>query len=95
MSRIIDEVDVICEHKSDGSIIPLRLRFMDDDGEYQTYSVKGYRMADKKGTRTTEDGIYVTNATYIFECMIIIIDMKRVIRLYYDPKNSPKWKLAF
>ena len=33
MSRIIDEVDVICQHKADGSIIPLRLRFMNEDGE--------------------------------------------------------------
>ena len=34
MSKIINEVDVICEHKADGSVIPLKFRFMNEDGEY-------------------------------------------------------------
>ncbi len=94
MSRVINEVDVICEHKSDGSIIPMRLRFMNEDGEYETFTIKGYRECEKKGTHTTEDGIYVGDATFIFECMIIVLGMKRVVRLYYDPRNDTRWKLA-
>ncbi|WP_408072637.1 hypothetical protein [Butyrivibrio sp. JL13D10] len=94
MSKIINEVDVICEHKADGSIIPLRLRFMNEDGEYETYTVKGYRPAEKKGTHTTEDGIYVGDSTFIFECLIIVAGIKRVFRVYYDPKINTKWRLA-
>lgn len=94
MSKIIDEVDVISEHKSDGSIIPLRLRFMNDDGEYETYTIKGYREAEKKGTHTTQDGVYVGDATFVFECLVITAGMKRIIRLYYDPRINSKWKLA-
>ncbi len=94
MSRIITEIDVICEHKSDGDLIPLRLRFMNEDGEYETYNVKGYREAQKKGTHTTEDGIYVTDSTHVIECLIIVVNMKRIVRLYYDPKSNARWKLA-
>lgn len=94
MRRIIDEVDVICDHKADGSIIPLRIRFMNDDGEYETFTIKGYRQAEKKGTHTTEDGIYVSDSTFIFECLIIAAGMKRMIRLYYDPRIHLTWRIA-
>ncbi|WP_026658191.1 hypothetical protein [Butyrivibrio sp. AC2005] len=57
MRRIIDEVDVICQHKADGSIIPMRIRFMNEDGQYETYTVRGFREVEKKGTHTTEDRV--------------------------------------
>ena len=94
MKKIIEEVDVICQHKSNGNIIPLRLRFKNDDGEYETFTIKGFREAEKKGTHTTEDGIYVGDYTYIFECLIICMNMKRIVRLYYDPKAGTKWRMA-
>ena len=94
MSKVIDEVDVICEHKADGSIIPMRLRFMNEDGEYQVFTIKGYRESEKKGTHTTGDGIYVGDSTFIFECLIIVMRIKRIVRLYYDPRINTKWRLA-
>ena len=94
MSKIIEKVDVICEHKSDGSLIPMRLRFMNDDGEYETYNIKGYREAEQKGSRTTNDGIYVSESTFIFECMIIAMNTKRIVRLYYDPRINNNWRMA-
>ncbi|MBO6240421.1 MAG: hypothetical protein J6O61_06205 [Butyrivibrio sp.] len=94
MSRVIDEVDIICEHKSDGSIIPIRIRLMNEDGEYTVFTIKGYRESEKKGTHTTEDGIYVADSTFIFECLIIVAGIKRIVRLYYDPMTNAKWKLA-
>ncbi|WP_029319117.1 hypothetical protein [Butyrivibrio sp. AE3004] len=94
MSKVINDVDVICEHKADGSIIPLRLRFMNDDGEYETFTIKGFREAEKRGTHTTEDGIYVGDSTFIFECLIISMGMKRIVRIYYDPRTGSKWRMA-
>jgi len=94
MSKIINEVDVICEHKSDGSIIPLKFRFMNEDGEYDTFTVKGYRESKRKSTYTTADGIYATDSTTIFECMITVLGMKRVVKLYYDPRTNTTWRLA-
>ncbi|WP_035769712.1 hypothetical protein [Butyrivibrio sp. NC2002] len=94
MKKIIDEVDVICQHKANGRIIPLRLRFMNEDGQYETYTIKGYREAEKKGAHTTEDGIYTSDSTFIFECLIISAGMKRIVRIYYDPRINSKWRLA-
>ena len=36
-------IDVICQHKQDGNIIPLKIRLQDEDGEYQAFVVKSYR----------------------------------------------------
>ncbi|MCR5342095.1 MULTISPECIES: hypothetical protein [unclassified Butyrivibrio] len=94
MSKIYENIDVICAHKADGSIIPIRIRFMTDDGEYQTFNIKGYREAEKRGARTTEDGIFVCDSGFIFECMIYVFNTKRVVRLYYDPKTNTNWKMA-
>ncbi len=94
MSKIIEDVDVICQYKPDGSILPLRLRFMNDEGEYETYTIKGFRKSECKGARTTADGIFVADSTLIFECMIFCLNMKRVVRLYFNPKNASKWLLA-
>ncbi|MBE5832261.1 MAG: hypothetical protein E7306_11055 [Butyrivibrio sp.] len=94
MNTVINEVDVICEHKSDGSIIPLRLRFMNEDGVYNVFTIKGYRKSDRKGAHTTEDGVYTTDSTFIFECLIIVLGIKKVVRLYYDPATNTKWRLA-
>ncbi len=38
-------VDVICQFKKDGSIVPIKFRVLTEDGEYQEFTVeiKGYR----------------------------------------------------
>ena len=38
-------LDVICQFKKDGTIIPLKIRLQDEDGEYQSYMVKSYRQS--------------------------------------------------
>jgi len=36
--------DVICQHKTDGTIIPLKIRIADEDGEYQIFNIKSYKV---------------------------------------------------
>ena len=86
-------VDVICQHSKDGTIFPIRIRVTDEDGLQQTFSVKGYRDLTHQGTRTTQDGVYVTDNTIMFECKIEIIDRIRTVRLYYN-NHSMIWKMA-
>jgi len=93
MSRVIDKLDVICQHKADGEIIPIRFRLMNEDGEYETYKISGFRNISQPGTYTTPDGLYVSGSTYIFECQVIILDYKKIIRLYFD-KSQCKWKMV-
>ena len=41
----LKSLDVICQFKKDGTIIPLKIRLQDEDGEYQSYMVKSYRQS--------------------------------------------------
>ncbi|MCR4781276.1 MAG: hypothetical protein K5851_00810 [Lachnospiraceae bacterium] len=93
MIRVIDSVDVICEHKADGTIIPLKFRLLNEDGEYDKYKISGYRQISAPGAYTTPDGIMASSHTYIFECFVVVLNTKRYVRLYYEA-NWGKWKLA-
>ncbi len=93
MSKIIENVDVIAQFKSDGTIIPLKFRVMNEDGVYESFSVKAYKPALKKGTYTTEDGLYVSGEDLVFICKIMILDAEKTVRLYFL-KRSNKWSLG-
>ena len=67
--RVDKRIDLICQHTMEGKIIPLKLRFQDEDGELQEYSVKGYR-------DTSEFGITS------FECKIIVRDTMKFVRIF-------------
>ena len=80
-------VDVICQNSKDGTIIPLKIRLVDEDGAVQVYAVKRYKDLSYNGTRTMPDGVYVTHNSVVFECHILILGRYRLIRLYFDPKE--------
>ena len=86
-------VDVICQHSRDGSLIPIRVRVVDEEGEFQSYTIKGYKDISHQGTRTMPDGIYVSNNTYIFECQITVFGRPKMIRLYYEPGHTI-WRMT-
>ncbi len=90
---VINKVDVICEHKSDGSIIPIRFQILDEDGSYQRFTVKGYRLNEITGAFTSRDHLFVTNDTKIFECKIEVLGYKKTVRLYFFANNM-QWKLG-
>lgn len=94
MSKIINKVDVICEHKSDGTIIPLRFQLADEDGIHQRYTIKGYKVLEKHKDERSKDGLYVTHDMIIFECRIEVLETWRTIRLYCR-RSGGEWKLAF
>lgn len=81
------EVDVICTHFRDGTILPNRIRVIDEDGQYQVFAIKECRDVSHNGTRLMPDGVYVTNDTLIFECIICVFGREQRIRLYNDPPN--------
>ncbi len=86
-------VDVICQHSRDGSLTPIKIRVVDEDGVFQEYKIKGYRERSHQGTRMMPDGVYVTDKTFIFECNIEVFGHNKMIRLYYEP-NSTIWKMT-
>ncbi len=87
------EVDLICCHGMQGEVTPIRLRVKDEDGQYQSYTIKEYRDLSHQGTRIMPDGVYVTDHTLIFECKIAVFGQERKVRLY---SNEPylSWKMT-
>ncbi len=86
-------VDVICQHSRDGTVSPMRIRTVDEDGEYQTYTVKGFRDVSYQGAREMPDGVYVSDRTLVFECGIMVFGRRRIVRLYYEP-SSTTWRMT-
>lgn len=58
-------LDVICQFKKDGTIIPLKIRLQDEDGEYQSYMVKSYRQSGMSASAKPPH-----YSTIMFECKI-------------------------
>ena len=44
MAAELKPIDVICQHSRDGKITPMKIRVIDEDGEYQEYKIKGYNI---------------------------------------------------
>ena len=94
LKRVFDKIDVICQIKSDGTVIPLKFRLRNEDGIYETYTISSYKPLPKKGAYTTNDGLYVCNQTDVFECRVHLMGLERTVRLYYNSKTDNTWKLA-
>ena len=72
-------LDVICQHKKDGVIIPLKIRLQDEYGEYQSYMVKSY---GQSGVSMSAN--HPNNSTIMFECMINAFDIDKIIGISYS-----------
>ncbi|MBR5637831.1 MAG: hypothetical protein IKW81_12970 [Pseudobutyrivibrio sp.] len=94
LNKVFDKIDVICQMKADGTVIPLKFRLQNEDGIYETYTVKSYKPLPKKGAHTTPDGLYICNQTDVFECRVHLMGLERTVRLYYNSKTNNTWKLA-
>ena len=93
MSRKIEKIDVICQHSCDGSVIPLRVRVTDEEGERHIFTIKEYKNLSGDGAYTTPDGVYVTNDIMVFDCTITVFEAKKQIRLYYEVSKS-RWAMV-
>ena len=86
-------IDVICQHTSDGNIIPLRLRIKDEDGIFQTFNVKGYKELSMPGRFISPYGTLVHSHTWTFLCKIQILDMQKQVELFYNSADN-LWKIV-
>lgn len=87
MGRVADTnqlADVICQHTRDGRIIPLKIRLRDDDGEYQTYLIQGYRDLTTYSSYNMPDKSNVYNHIWRFECKINVFNHIKIIKLSYN-----------
>lgn len=94
MAPIVEKnnsIDVICQHTRDGNIIPMRIRLVDEDGEYQTYSIKAYKDITNHGSYTMPNGVPSTSHTWTFDCKIQVFNQIKMIRIFYNTYEN-KWK---
>lgn len=86
--------DVICQHKRDGKIIPLKIRLVDEDGEFQTYQIRAYKELSSDGSYMMPNGVMATNHIWLFECKIVVFNTEKRIKLFYNAYDS-KWKVTY
>ena len=79
--------DVICQHKIDGSIIPLKIRILDEDGEYQVYNIRSYKDVSNHKANTMPNGASVPSSNHLwkFECKICVFNTLKRIQLFIMP----------
>lgn len=91
--RYEKKLDVICMMGGDGTVIPIRIRFADEDGAVHVYAINEYRDLSHRGTFTNPDGIFITNEMLVFLCKINTFGQDKRIMLYYDASKS-KWMMS-
>ena len=80
-------LDVICQHKKDGTIIPLKIRLQDEDGEYQSYMVKSYRQSGMSASANPP-----SYSTVMFECKINAFGQDRIVGISFNYMDG-LWKV--
>ncbi len=81
-------VDVIAQFNTDGKVIPIRVRLIDEDGARHEYTIKEYREIDHPGCGVAlPNGIYVTGNTLIYECKIVVFGHIKRIDLFYKAED--------
>jgi hypothetical protein len=87
-------IDVICQHKADRSIIPIKIRLRDEDGEFQTFTIKSYKVLSAPGGHTSPDGLCGTSHTWRFLCKIVCFGMEKSVRLFYNAYEN-YWQIEY
>lgn len=88
-------IEIICQHKTDGSILPIKIRFSDEDGEQQIYRIVSYRECQSgEETYLLPNAIPATRFLRRFDCKIQVFGKEKTIVLLYHP-NSGIWDLRY
>ena len=85
--RIQHSLDVIAQFNKDGSIIPLKIRLYDEDGELQSYKVKSVRQRYVNSTDAP-----VNYHIIIFDCKINAFGHDKIVSISYSHADR-LWKI--
>lgn len=87
-------IDMICQHNADGSIIPLKMRIEDDDGMMQEYKVRSYKDLKYKSElfEMPDVGRVHSSGIYPFDVKIESFGREQTLRLFYNSYEHT-WKL--
>ena len=76
-------IDVICQINKDGSMFPIKVRLVDEDGMVQTYAIKSYRSLSASDKYQLPNGVMATSTIFPFECKISCFGREQIIRISY------------
>ena len=89
------DVDVICQIKSDGSIIPIRIKLEDEEKQLQIFNIKRYK-APKEYLRSEtsghNDGKFPFSDMLEYQCVIVVFEREKIITIRYV-LSAHKWIL--
>lgn len=89
--RLENSIDVIVQYTKDGKLIPMRIKIQDEDGMYQTYSIRQFREKTLGGEYTLPNGVEVSNnKNRHFDIKIITFGVEKTISIFFD---GSKWFL--
>jgi len=87
------DIDVICQIKSDGSIIPIRIKLEDEEKQLQIFNIKRYK-APKAYLRheISEDnkGKFPFSDMLEYQCVIVVFEREKIITIRYVV-SAHKW----
>lgn len=76
----VQYIEVISKFMIDGTLIPIKIKVQDEDGEYQSFMVKGFKRI-------------VCNAAHrCFDCKIEVFDHEQIVRIFYNSTDY-KWRI--
>ena len=78
------EIDVIAQWNHDGEIIPRRIQVHTQDG-VEAYTIQSYVPIEHKTGMV--HGKYVTHDVMVWECTIIIRNVRKVVYLFFNGKG--------
>lgn len=78
------KADLICQFNMDGTILPIKVRIKDEDGEYQSFQIKSYRNMTFSGNVATRDTEKQHVDNWSFECKILAFNQEKLILLHYS-----------
>ena len=87
-------IDMICLHKADGTIIPIKIRVLDKDGAYQEYRIKAYKDLSYKGNpfEMSDVSRVHSKGIYPFEIKVESFGIIRTMKIFYNSYEHT-WKL--
>ena len=86
------QVEVICQHKFDGRIIPIKFKIIDEDGFAQEFMIQRYK--DKTIYQTDANGIKHTDSFYYsFVIVFEVFGEEKYADLRYS-RNSNLWDIS-
>ncbi|MCR5459869.1 MAG: hypothetical protein K6F51_08240 [Acetatifactor sp.] len=86
-------IEVICQHKTDGTILPIKIRCDDEDGEYHVYRILSFReLAPGESSVTLPSTINATKVLRRFDCKIHVFGKEKCVSLLYNTCTG-RWDL--